>query len=195
MTINRFIRICDIMLHKIYFALQTIFQRNVWHWCGVKCGKNLHFAGWCHLVKFDGSKIAMGDNCTFVSSSFVNHIGLNRKCSIAMETEEAELIIGNNCGFSSTSICCFKSIKIGNQVRIGANSVIMDSDFHNDDFRTGGAKPIRIDDNVWIGANVVVMKGVHIGENSIIGMNSVVTKNIPANSVAAGVPCKVIKSI
>lgn len=57
------------------------------------------------------------------------------------------------------------------------------------------AKPITVGDNVWIGANVCVLPGISIGENCVIGAGSVVVKDIPANSVAVGNPCKVIKTI
>lgn len=57
------------------------------------------------------------------------------------------------------------------------------------------AKPITVGNNVWIGGNVVVVPGVTIGDNSVIGAGSVVTKDIPANSLAVGNPCKVIKTI
>jgi acetyltransferase-like isoleucine patch superfamily enzyme len=64
-----------------------------------------------------------------------------------------------------------------------------------DDPRSGQAKEIIIHDNVWLGAGAIVLKGVEIGENTVIGAASVVTKNIPANVIAAGNPCKVIRSI
>ena len=64
-----------------------------------------------------------------------------------------------------------------------------------DDPRSGKCKPIIIEDNVWLGINSSVLKGVTIGKNSVIGAGSVVTKNIPANVIAAGNPCRVIKKI
>ena len=57
------------------------------------------------------------------------------------------------------------------------------------------AKPIMVGNNVWIGGNVVVLPGVTIGDNTVIGAGSVVTKDIPANVVAVGNPCRVIKQI
>ena len=105
------------------------------------------------------------------------------------------LIIGKNCGISSSSITAFKRIEIGDDVCIGVNCVIMDADFHLEDPRVGEPQPIKIGDRVWLGANVVVMKGVTIGKNSIIGMNSVVTKDIPENSVAVGSPAIVIRML
>jgi acetyltransferase-like isoleucine patch superfamily enzyme len=112
---------------------------------------------------------------------------------ISTQTKNANLTIGNNCGFSGTVIAAFKKIKIGNNVRCGANALITDSDWHLDDPRSGNSADVVIEDNVWIGEGVKVLKGVIIGENSLIGAGSVVTKSIPANVVAAGNPCKVIK--
>lgn len=57
------------------------------------------------------------------------------------------------------------------------------------------AKPISVGNNVWIGGNVVVVPGVTIGDNSVIGAGSVVTKDIPANSLAVGNPCKVVRTL
>jgi acetyltransferase-like isoleucine patch superfamily enzyme len=110
-------------------------------------------------------------------------------------TEEANIQIGKNCGFSGTVIGAFTSIKLGDHVRCGANTLITDSDWHPDDPRVGASKPVIIGNNVWLGLNVVVLKGVEIGDNTVIGANSVVTKNIPANVIAAGNPCKEIAKL
>lgn len=107
----------------------------------------------------------------------------------------AKIIIGAGTGISSSTITSWKSVYIGNNVRIGANCVIMDGDFHLDDPRVSDARPIIIESGVWLGANVVVLKGITIGKNTVIGMNSIVTKDIPENCIAAGNPCKVIRFI
>jgi acetyltransferase-like isoleucine patch superfamily enzyme len=62
------------------------------------------------------------------------------------------------------------------------------------EFNTQG-DPVTIEDNVWLGMNVIVLKGVTIGKNSMIAANSVVTKDIPENVLAGGYPCKVIRSL
>lgn len=191
---NSFLFKISVVIHTIHFFFITVVECMLWYLRGVKYGKNLRFSGWCHMNRFNNSKIEIGDNVHFVSSSFINHIGINHKCSISTEKKDASIRIGNNCGFSSTCIIAFKRIEIGNNVRVGANSVIMDGDFH-DDNRTKEDSSIIVNNNVWIGANAVVMKGVTIGENSIIGINSVVTKDIPSNCVAAGNPCKVIREL
>lgn len=146
------------------------------------------------------STIVIGENCRFRSDFTSNLIGINRKCVIATHRKNAQLVIGRNSGFSGTVIGCFEKITIGNNVICGANVLITDSDWHSiDPFSRNNSypetKPVIINDNVWLGLNVVVLKGVSIGENTVIGANSLVTKNIPANVIAAGNPCKIIRDI
>lgn len=104
------------------------------------------------------------------------------------------LKIGNRCGFSGCSIVADKEVIIGDHVMVGANTCIGDRDDHPDRLGTS-PQPVHIGNNVFIGMHCIVMKGVTIGDNSIIGAGSIVTKDIPANCIAAGVPCKVIKTI
>ncbi len=90
-------------------------------------------------------------------------------------------------------------VKFGNNVFIGPNCGFYTAE-HPLDYQTRNngiefAKPITVGNNVWFGGNVCVMPGVIIGDNCVIGGGSVVTKNIPANTVAVGNPCKVIKKI
>lgn len=104
---------------------------------------------------------------------------------------------------SSPCIRSHKSITIGNHVNIGGDCILMDSDAHSLNYldRRVGAidmqhkidKPIVIEDDVLIGARCIILKGVTIGARSIIGSGSVVTKSIPADAIAAGNPCKVIR--
>lgn len=90
-------------------------------------------------------------------------------------------------------------VVIGDNVFIGPNVGLHTSghplDYANRNLGLEYAKPISIEDNVWLGAGVNVMPGTKIGRNSVIGAGSVVTKDIPANVVAAGVPCRVVKTI
>ena len=162
---------------------------------GVKVGGKTAFRGWARFFCRNGSVIQIGKNCRMNYSSFSNHIGLNHRCIVSTMEPDAKLTIGDNVGMSSSTITCFKRIDIGNNVRIGANCVIADGDFHMDDPRVGPAKPVKICDGVWLGYGVIVMKGVTIGENSVIGMNSIVTRDIPANVVATGSPAIVIKQL
>ncbi len=164
-------------------------------WWGVSLKKNVSFDGKCFFHRFPKSVISIGYNCKFLSRLNSNLIGINRPCSISTLNGEAILEIGNNCGFSGTVIGVFKVIRIGNNVKCGANTLITDGDWHIDDQRSGIPSDIIIEDNVWLGEGVKVLKGVIIGANSVIGAGSVVTKSIPPNVVAAGNPCKVIREM
>lgn len=191
--INWIIRKINGIIHRCIFFSYTITEKIYLKSIGIKCGEKTKFRGWTSFFYVTGSTISIGKKCRFNSSEYTNHIGLNHRCIICTYSPNAVIKIADETGMSSTTINCWDTISIGQRVRIGANCVIMDSDFHIDDSRVGSPKPIFIDDDVWLGANVVVMKGVHIGHNSVIGMNSVVTKDIPADCVAAGNPCKVIR--
>ena len=164
-------------------------------WWGVKLGRGCRFMGKAHFDRLQDGTIIIGDNCTFNSSITSNLVGLYAPCIISTSKRGAQVRIGNNCGLSGTRIRVGQSVTLGNNVRCGANSYITDTDGHSDDYRAGKDRPVVIGDNVWLGMNVLVLKGVHIGENSLIGANSVVTKDIPANVIAVGNPCKVIKQL
>ena len=177
---------------KLLYAFYTPFQYFKLKLKGIKTKGLIYTGGSLFVNSSRKASIEIGKGCRFMSKSWGNNVGLNHQCMLSAD-KNAKLSIGNYCSFSGVSVWCFKSINIGNHVRVGANCLIMDGDAHQDDPRSGKNKPIVIEDNVWIGGNVVVKKGVTIGRNSVIGMNSVVAKNIPANCVAIGNPCVVVK--
>lgn len=190
----------NFLLRYYHNVVDTLCTLTTYTLCLIQdahLGKGCSFMGVPKFSIGNGGGIFIGRQCKFISTTTGNHIGLNHKCLLSAtpvsENEGCILSIGNGCGFSGVSIWCFKQITIGNNVRVGANCLIMDGDAHFEDPRTSPAKPIVIEDNVFIGANCVIRKGVTIGENAVIGMNSVVTKDIPANCVAVGSPCKVIR--
>jgi len=162
---------------------------------GFKVPVKTFFNGVPYFYKVSKSHINIGQNCRFLSRTTSNLIGINHRCIISTLKEDAQLIIGESCGFSGTTIGCFKYIKLGNFVRCGANTLITDSDWHEDDPRAGDSKSVVIEDNVWLGYGAIVLKGVTIGRNSVIGAGSVVTKDIPANVIAAGNPCRVVRTM
>jgi acetyltransferase-like isoleucine patch superfamily enzyme len=163
---------------------------------GVELSGNIIFWGKPKFQIAKGTRIIIGDNCRMRSSHTSNLIGINRPCILSTHGGADNFIkIGEGTGLSGTVIGAFSQITIGKNVKCGANTLITDSDWHLDDPRSSPPRPIVIGDNVWLGVNVVVLKGVTIGENSVIGANSLVVKDIPANVIAAGNPCKVIKSL
>lgn len=116
----------------------------------------------------------IGNNCSVVIGSNCM-VGYN--CYLSAKEDNSNLIIKDNCGLS-------RNIKI------------MTSDGHDiykNNIRINKAKDIIINNNVWIADSVTILKGVDIGSGSVIGINSVVTKSIPNNSISAGNPAKIIK--
>lgn len=117
----------------------------------------------------------------------------------------AKLSFGNFSGISSTAIACTNEITIGNYVNIGAGCLIMDSNFHNldwkvrmdrmTDWKTAKSAPIHIGDCAFIGARSIICKGVTIGEHAIIAAGSVVIKDIPADEIWGGNPAKFIAKV
>ena len=97
------------------------------------------------------------------------------------------------------SIVAFERVTIGARSLIGPHCMIMDTPFHHLEpdrrLEAPDTDPISIGENVWLGARVVVLPGVTIGDNSVVGIGSVVTSDVPPNSVAVGVPARVIRSL
>lgn len=167
---------------------------------GAVLGKNIQIPDKVHWL-IRGGKVCIGDNFYFSSGDAVNPIGSNLQGAIYVESG-ASLTVENNVGMSSTRMWIHDSVKIGDDVKIGGCVLMTDTDAHPMDFMTRrssneGTKsaPIVIEDDVWIGAHCVILKGVTIGARSVVGAGSVVTKSIPTDCVAAGNPCKVIKNL
>lgn len=111
--------------------------------------------------------------------------------------ENARLILGENILFNSFGmIYCYEMIKVGDDVVIGPYVKIRDSDSHHFEYPGYEKKttaPIIIENHVWIGLNVTILKGVTIGEGAVIAAGSVVTKNVPPHCLAGGNPVKVLR--
>lgn len=127
----------------------------------------------------------------YSSYGYIDARKIDSKVSIGNDTW-----INNNCMITSEG----EGIEIGAKVLIGLYVEISDSDFHDlhPNRRMDGVpktSKVIIAENVFIGSNVKILKGVTIGKNSVIANSSIVTKSIPANVIAAGNPCKVIKQI
>lgn len=124
-----------------------------------------------------GCRIILSDKC---------HI-TDRICLRA--ADKGVLEIGENVCLGQNSVIVSRdSIKIGRNVMLGPNVTIYD---HDHDFRAGGnmnlngftSSPVVIEENVWVGSNVIILKGVRIGKNSVVAAGSVITKDVPANTI------------
>lgn len=177
------------------FYNKVIFVLN-----NVIFGRNLTIYGVCSLR--GPGKISIGNNFMMTNGNHINPISANIQGSFFTDSPKAKITIGDNVGMSSTRIWIHDSLTIGNNVKIGGGVLIIDTDCHPIDYqvrRTSneGTKsaPIVLEDDVWIGAQSIILKGVTIGARTIIGAGSVVTKSIPSDCIAGGNPCKVIKQI
>lgn len=181
---------------KDYLAARRIKKR------ATLLGTNYYFTQYSNIDLSDGSDkndIVIGDNVKMNGTLASQNHG--------------KIYIGNYIRLAEHSkIGSVLSVKIGNYAAIADWVVIMDNNNHPinpydrliwskspmipeyNKWRHSDAKPIVIGDNVWIGSRARINKGVTIGDNSIIAANSIVTKDVPPNSIVAGNPAKVVKS-
>ena len=186
--------------NSIYY--QMIFNIQLYA-MGIKCGKNvrtynaypiLRFSRYAKTIEFADNVVL--NNCLYTS--------WNSRTKIIV-TKGAELIIGENSGMNGCLLFCSKSIIIGKNVDIGGGTRIYDTNFHSLSFidRRDPIKdkentlsaPIIIEDDVFIGTNCIIGKGITIGARSIIAAGSVVVKNVPPDELWGGNPAKFIKKI
>ena len=175
---------------------------------GIEYGKNLRI--YIYIYIRGAGRIVIGDDFHFTSGDCYNPICRNIRGAFYTTTKDACIEIGDRVGISSACIWAKERITIGNDVNIGGDCLIMDNDAHPHDYlqrrnnyleqvgpeiyrESIPTAPIEIGDDVWIGARCIILKGVHIGARSIIAAGSIVTKDIPADAVAGGNPCRVIK--
>lgn len=167
---------------------------------GVEYGKHCVIHGKLYINLFPTASLNIGDDLYFSSGWGINALCSNHR-GMFYAAWDANITIGNNVGMSSTVLWSHKKIVIGNNVRIGGNCILIDTDAHDINYINrrspatdrGAASPIIIEDDVFIGTNCIILKGVTIGARSIIAAGSIVTKSIPADCIAGGNPAKVIK--
>ncbi len=169
---------------------------------GVRWGKGWRFYGVPILQKHRHSTIRIGDGLSLRSIPQSNALGPNHPVILSTRRAGAELIIGRGFGMTGGTICAEERIIIGDDVWVGANCVITDTDFHplrlEDRLARpldGTTAPVTIEDGVFIGMHSLVLKGVTIGAHSVIGAGSVVTRDIPPRVVAAGNPARVLRPL
>lgn len=169
---------------------------------GIPWGHGWRFFGAPIVQKHRKSRITFGPGLQMRSSVRSNPLGPNHPAIISTFKENAVIEVGNNFAMTGGTLCAFNCITIGNNVALGANTTIVDTDFHPliPEYRLAhpaDAQTARvvIEDNVFIGMNSLILKGVTIGEGSVIGAGSVVTRDVPSRVIAAGNPAKVIRKL
>lgn len=189
------------MIAKIYYGVTTLICTILYKVKGVKLEKGVLFKGVPSILKEPTATIRIGSETMINSSNYGYHINMHSPCKILADREGANIMIGTNCRIHGTCIHAYKSISIGDNVLIAANTQIIDGNGHELSFNntaerihtTDSGKPIVIENNVWIGANCFVLGGVRIGEGAVISANSVVHKDVLPNTIVGGNPAKLIK--
>ena len=159
---------------------------------------------------------AIGEGCSFINPRYfqVNgprvRIGSRLHCMATRERpiqltvhpdreKTSRLSIGSYCiVLPGVRVAAATSIEIGDNCMLATNAYLTDADWHDQYDRTeapGGTRPIVLGDNVWIGDSAIVCKGVRIGDNSIVGAGSVVTRDVPPNVIVAGNPARQVKEL
>lgn len=147
--------------------------------------------------------IRLGDNVRINSRFGSNLVGLTNP-AVFQCLENGIITIGNNSGLSSPVISTMSRITIGDNVKIGGNVRIFDHNYHSLDFEKRRGKesgddvksaPVSIGDDVFVGTNSIILKGVTVGDRAIVGAGSVVSKDIPADEIWAGNPAVCVRRI
>lgn len=189
---------------KIMYLVVLFIGKLKLKFLNVEFGNNLVLYDFPIVTMEKKSTINIGDRVVLCSSSKRTALGVNHPVVLRTLYPSAKIILQDDVGISGATICAAKFVSIGKRTMLGANVTVTDTDFHpinpinrryNSNFNDIKSKEVTIGDDVFIGANSIVLKGVSIGSNSIIGAGSIVTSNIPENVIAAGNPCKIISNI
>lgn len=167
---------------------------------GVKYGNGIKVFG-LPRIENKGS-VTLGNNMRLISAKCGYNSG-NIAGGVFLRTSKSgNIVTGDEVYLNGTSIISEESIILGNRIMIGANTVIMDTNSHNVPYKNRlkrwdkiRRKAVVIEDDVWIGANCFIMKGVRIGKGSIIGAGSVVNNEVKPFSIYAGNPAVFVKKI
>ena len=172
--------------------ISALFRRlyQLRHFGKVKFGKRVYIN---HRFKFSGEgHLIIGNDVNLWAHKEYNEFHTFDK--------DAIIKIGDSCRLNGVTIQCKKSVTIGKNCLIGS-AMIMDTDFHStdhchrNDLEFIKSKPIVVGDDVWIGGQSAILKGVNIGSKSVVGFRALVTKDVPESVVVGGNPAVIIKNL
>jgi acetyltransferase-like isoleucine patch superfamily enzyme len=180
-------------IKKLHLGLQQFYTRRFIEPQLESMGKGCLFIKPWHVDIF-GAPIEIGDYAMVVATS-------DKKIRLSIWSQQeglGRITIGNySLVCPGVRIGSATEITIADNCMLASSVYITDADWHDIYNRVaiGKTAPVRIEKNVWIGDSAIICKGVTIGENSIIGAGAIVVDSVPANTIAAGNPAKVVKEL
>lgn len=165
--------------YKVKYGKRVLFGRN--------------FVSRGNLVVKGPGQVVFGDN--------VNAWSHAEKNVLITFTPDARITIGDGCRLNGAGIQAYRQVKVGPRC-ILSSTLIIDTDFHpldptrrHDPDAPVVCSPIALGENVWVAGQTAILKGVTIGDNSVVGFRAVVTKDVPPNVVVVGNPARIVKRL
>ena len=192
-----------VIASELSAGVHTLITKAKLRALGCAYGKGLRVDGrlWIWTKRKGG--VQLGYNVKITSRFGANLVGLTNP-TVFQCLENGTITIGNNSGLSSAILSSRARIAIGNNVKLGGNVRVFDHDYHSLNYETRRGeedgfhiktRPVTIGDDVFVGTNAMILKGVTIGSRSIVGAGSVVSRDVPADEIWAGNPAQFIKKI
>ena len=186
------------MRRRLLYPL--VRMQFAWHGIGWKPGWRIF--GRPIIQKHRGSRIEAGRGLVLRSWVRSNPLAPTHPVVLATRSADAEIVMGEECGFTGATIVAASRITMGDRVQVGGNAQVVDTDFHPltpegraADFNAGSTRPIVIEDDVFIGMNALILKGVTLGTGCVVGAGSVVSRDVPPRTIVAGNPAKVVREL
>lgn len=200
---NKLYSAYDVLCIRADMLCSTLRTRISMWFQGCVCGEGFQSSGKVRLKSRATGDMILGNHVRLLAGWRSNRVGLS--IPVMLHTWEGGRIeIGDFTGASSLVISSRSGVRIGSHCNLGGNVRIFDHDFHalDAEVRRGpcdgencATRPVVIGDDVFIGANAIILKGVTIGDRAVIGAGSVVTRDVPADCIAAGNPATVVRCL
>jgi acetyltransferase-like isoleucine patch superfamily enzyme len=197
--LNLIFKKCKYLLFHIFYKVIAVVNFYI---NNISVPKKFNINGVMKIHVSSRGKAIIGESFSCNSGNNYNIIGRQQKTIFWVD---GFLDIGIGVGMSSTAIICKHRITIEDFVTIGGGTVVYDSDFHSispeirknrfKDLREAKCEHVIIGKNAFIGAHCTILKGVKIGENSVLGACSVISSDVPKNEIWAGNPARFIRKI
>jgi acetyltransferase-like isoleucine patch superfamily enzyme len=190
------------LLTARYLVSRFVYARLLGMTRGVSAEGRVHLREFPLIELASGARLELGADVKLNSRNQGYHVSMHSPVKIIAGRAGARVRIGARTRVHGSCINATELIEIGENCLIAANTQIFDSSGHDLSFEdaanrlntTGSSRPIRIGDNVWIGAGCMILPGVTIGDGAVVAAGSVVTKDVPSLALAGGNPARIIRS-